>query len=679
MNKGFLLAGVISALALAVRPAVAQYYALPHAAPGQNPGGLNTDGEGRFDLGQPGWNLLLTGTTATQAQPAWTPVQTLPFAFNVGGQSYNSYKVSSSGVLTFTTTATAVPPTANTALPDAQLSNNSVGFWGLMMAATNDFLISKTFGTFPNRQHWVQFNSVSVPTAANNAPISGSFLYCSIVLEETTNKVYLVWQRSGADAQTLSAGLQTNATTAYGLDLNPTTSIPNLASAAATDNQYQEIAPGTQPALDLAGNALTLPNTAALQSTVTVRGSVENLGTQAVTSATANYRVGNGPVVSAPLNSINVTPLGRANFVHPVPFTVAAGGVLQVRAWLSAPNGGVDQQVSNDTIRGTVVVGDSTLRRLVVEEVFTSATCPPCNPGNITIQGVNRTNPGKQVVVKYQQNFPGLGDDPYYTLESGARFNYYNLSAIPYMMLDGGWNGNGNSFTAPILNQYQAVPGLARVSGGYTLTGGNLVTVNAQVKPLFATPAGRLVAHTVVTERRTVNNRRSNGETVFYEVMKKMLPNENGTVLPALASGQVHNLNLSFNVATLPTTQAVEHFDSLRVVVFVQDVLTKLIYQGGYMVLPRVLASHTASVGPAFVLAPNPSTGVAAISVRLDQASPARVDVLDVTGRIVLTQALTLGAGPQEIPLNLAAQAAGVYTVRLTTNTGVQTRKLVRQ
>ena len=577
-----------------------------------------------------------------------------------------------------------MPPTTNTALPDAQLPNNSVGFWGLMLAAVSptnggDFLITKTFGTFPNRQHWVQFNSASIPSAAGNAPVSASFLYCSIVLEETTNKMYLVWQRSGADAQTLSAGLQTNATTAYGLALAPTTSIPNLAAAAATDNQYQEIAPGTQPTLDLSGNALTLPNTAALQSTVTVRGSVENLGTQAVTSAVANYRVGNGPVVSAPLNSINVTPLGQANFVHPVPFTVTAGGVLNVRAWLSAPNGGVDQQMSNDTIRGTVVVGDSTLRRLVVEEVFTSSTCPPCNPGNITIQGVNRSNAGKQVVIKYQQNFPGAGDDPYYTMESGARFNYYNLSAIPYMMLDGGWNGNGNSFTGPILNQFQAVPGLARVSGGYTLTGGNLVTVNAQVKPLFATPAGRLVAHTVVTERRTVNNRRSNGETVFYEVMKKMLPNENGTVLPALASGQVHNLSLSFNVGTLPGAQAVEHFDSLRVVVFVQDLLTKQVYQGAYMALPRVLASHAASVGPAFVLAPNPSTGAAAISVRLDQASPARVDVLDVTGRTVLTQALTLGAGPQEIPLNLAAQAAGVYTVRLTTNAGVQTRKLVRQ
>ena len=97
MNKGFLIAGALSALTLTVRPAAAQYYALPHTAPGQNPGGLNTDGEGRYDLGQPGWNLLLTGTAATQAQPAWTAVQTLPFAFSVGGQSFNSYIVSSSG------------------------------------------------------------------------------------------------------------------------------------------------------------------------------------------------------------------------------------------------------------------------------------------------------------------------------------------------------------------------------------------------------------------------------------------------------------------------------------------------------------------------------------------------------------------------------------------------------
>ena len=43
--------------------------------------------------------------------------------------------------------------------------------------------------------------------------------------------------------------------------------------------------------------------------------------------------------------------------------------------------------------------------------------------------------------------------------------------------------------------------------------------------------------------------------------MKKMLPNQNGTPLPALASGQAFSLNQTFDVSTLPSHQAVEHFD----------------------------------------------------------------------------------------------------------------------
>ena len=46
--------------------------------------------------------MLVTGDVNTQATPAWSAVQTLPFAFQFNGQTVNSYKVSTSGVLTFT-------------------------------------------------------------------------------------------------------------------------------------------------------------------------------------------------------------------------------------------------------------------------------------------------------------------------------------------------------------------------------------------------------------------------------------------------------------------------------------------------------------------------------------------------------------------------------------------------
>jgi hypothetical protein len=65
----------------------------------------------------------------------------------------------------------------------------SVCVWGLQMKA-GDNIISKTFGTAPNRQHWIQFNSCS------EANLQSGWTYWSIVLEETSNKIYIVDQRT---------------------------------------------------------------------------------------------------------------------------------------------------------------------------------------------------------------------------------------------------------------------------------------------------------------------------------------------------------------------------------------------------------------------------------------------------------------------------------------------------
>jgi hypothetical protein len=679
MKKLLLLSGIVLG-SLAAQPAVAQYYIIPNLQAQQNPNGVNTDSEGRFDLGLPGWTQIMAGDANTLAAPAWSPVQPLPFGFQMNGQTFTSYKVSTSGVLTFSTAATGVPTTRNSALPIAQIPDNSVCLWGLLMTADNDYMISKTFGAAPYRQHWVQFNSVSIPAGGISSPLAGAYLYGSIVLEETTNKVYLVWQRSGSQNQTLTAGIQLSATQAVQVPNSPNTSIADLGDSSPIDNAYYEFAAGTQPALDIAGRKLRLPRTATRQSNVTIQGLFQNMGTQNITTLTANYKVGNGPVVSAPLSGLNVASLDTAAFVHPTTWQPTSGGVIPIKAWLSNPNGGTDAQPSNDTIRTTIVVADSTMRRKVVEEDFTSSTCGPCRSGNINTRNINHNvaaNRGKYVEIKYQQNFPAPGNDPYYTAESGARFGYYNGSFIPYMILDGGWNENSQVYTTATLNQFQSVGALARVSGDYSLTGNGLVSVRTTVRPFMPVPAGRLVAHVVITERETRNNARTNGETRFYDVMKKMLPNQDGTLLPAMTSGQDFAITQAYDVSQLPAAQAVEHFDSLRVIVFVQDVVTKQIYQGEALTLNATLSSHSRQSGPAFALAPNPSTGRTRLLLTLTRPETVRVEVLDALGRPVLSRPqVALGSGVQEIALDLGRPAAGLYTVRLTTSQGVRASKL---
>ncbi|MBO2009216.1 T9SS type A sorting domain-containing protein [Hymenobacter negativus] len=671
MKKLLLLTG-LSLGVLAAQPAVAQYYLVPNLNANQNPSGLNNDDEYPVGGGLgTGWTTLLTGTAASFTAPIWSSVATIPFTFQFNGQAVTDYKIATSGVLTFTTAVTAVPSATNATLPNAQIPDKSVCVWG-MAANAGDYIITKTFGTAPRRQHWIQFNSYSKPA---NTTI---FTYWSIVLEEGTNNIYVVDQRSNVTTGlNLTVGVQVNATTATQVAGSPAVNSLTVSGPTPIDNTYYSFIYGTPPTRDLALRTLTLPTVASRQSPIPVGGTLLNLGTQAVTSYTVNYKVNNGTTVSGNVTGANINSQAGGTFSHPTPWQPTAGGNYNLKVWLSNPNGAADQNPSNDTLSALVFVGDSTMRRKVVEESFTSSTCPPCNPGNINVQAVNRANPGKYVVIRYQQNFPAPGNDPYYTAESGARFNFYGLNAIPYLMLDGGWQDNSNSLTTAVLTQYQSKPSVMRVGGSYTLTGGNTVTATAFVRPFLNFPAGRLVAHMVVTERRTVLNARTNGEVEFHDVMKKMLPNQSGTPLPALTSGQNFALNQSFNVSTLPTAQAVEHFDSLRVVVFVQDVITKEVYQGEYMTLRNPLATRTAQVGTAFQLAPNPASGRTTLFVNLTKPETVRVEVLDVVGRKVLSlSSLQLGAGAQELPLNLARAAAGIYTVRLTTSAGVRTQKL---
>jgi hypothetical protein len=675
MKKLFLSATCALGL-LTAHSAAAQYYLTPFLNAGRNPGGLNNDTEQRA---QPGWTTLLTGTAATATAPAWSPVNNVPFAFNFNGAPATSYKVSSSGVLTFSTGATAVPSGNNQALPSAEIPDNSVCVWGTVCTANNDIIYTKTFGTAPNRQHWIQFASVGEQGNTNVA-----FMYWSIVLEETTNNIYVVENWSGLNAAqpelSLTVGLQVNSAFALQTALSPNQTSTTAATQDDTpaDNTYYAFFAGSRPALDLSLTSLTTATQGITQTALPITGELQNLGSAAITSYTVNYAVNNGTPVSGTVTGASLASLASGTFTHPTPWQPTQGGFYNLKIWLSNPNGGADANPSNDTLRTSVVVADSTMRRKVVEEDFTSSTCVPCRAGNANTHAINTAaaNRGKFVEIKYQQNFPAPGNDPYYTAESGARFDYYDGSYIPYMLLDGGWNENSQSYTAAILNQYQAKPAFMRVKGEYSLDR-TTVTARATVRPFLGFPAGRLVAHMVITEAETRNNARTNGETVFYDVMKKMMPNENGTTLPALASGQNYVLTQSFNVATLPAAQAVENFSNLHVVVFVQDVVTKQIYQGETLTLVAALGARSGQAGPSFVVAPNPTSGSARLLLNLDRPETVSVDVLDALGRTVLSRPqVALGAGSQEVNLDLTNRAAGIYTVRLTSAQGVRTSKL---
>ncbi|MFK7783822.1 MAG: PA domain-containing protein [Crocinitomicaceae bacterium] len=183
--------------------------------------------------------------------------------------------------------------------------------------------------------------------------------------------------------------------------------------------------------------------------------------------------------------------------------------------------------------------GAFTQQRVTLVETFTSSTCGPCNPGNIQLEGIfaDPVNDDRYVSLKYQMNWPGSGD-PYFTNEAGQRKNLYGISGIPTTKIDGMAEYNSNSVTqAHLLNAYAQAP-LVNIITTYAIDAqGQTVDVSVDVEALTDLDSG-LVLHVGIFEYLTANNIATNGETQFEHVLKKMLPNANGSSMPALTIGQ---------------------------------------------------------------------------------------------------------------------------------------------
>jgi hypothetical protein len=138
-----------------------------------------------------GTKILAYNAGAGASDNVWSAAQTIPFTFNFYGTPVTQFVVNKNGLLSFTTslagTTTASALNTNAALPNANLPANTIaGFWGNFSAplGSNDDVWMFTHGTAPNRQLWVLYYSYAMDGLA--------FTYNGIVLEETSNKVYMV-------------------------------------------------------------------------------------------------------------------------------------------------------------------------------------------------------------------------------------------------------------------------------------------------------------------------------------------------------------------------------------------------------------------------------------------------------------------------------------------------------
>jgi hypothetical protein len=530
------LTTLIACALLVAGQGFAQYSSITNVcAAGKNPKGLNNDIE---QPGTTGWTAIHSGSAAS---PAWSTTATIPFNFNFNGTNYTQFKVSTSGVLTFTTAAPTPPSYTSASIPNATIPDNSIMAWGVRGTGTNDQIRTKVFGSNPNRQQWIQFNSYSV-----NGNTTG-WTYWAIVLEETTNRIYVVDQRTYLNGgnSNLTIGVQVNSSTATSI-----AGSPNVQSQAQTqaldtpaDNIWYEFMTG-QSTYDLASTgALPMPAFLSLtQAPFTVKANVFNRGTATITSMDVNYTINGGSTITANLTGLNIAPSACYQFSHPTTWNPIAGQYT-VEAWASNLNGNNDGNTGDDKGQLSIYVAPSLAVRTSLLEEPTSSTCGPCatySPAVNALLVSNNVNSSSAKInaIKYQMNYPSPGNDPAYTTEATTRHTYYAVPGIPWCAVDGNqYQGHVASFNQTMINNAQARPALFDMSGITANYTGTNVTIGGSITSLVPLASGS-VLHLVIVENH-INQAdnghgiQSNNETDWYQVMRKMIPSASGTSLGA--------------------------------------------------------------------------------------------------------------------------------------------------
>jgi hypothetical protein len=655
----------------------AQYYTSPVA--NGNPNNINQE-DLEYPLGgglPSGWNSILSGG---KNNPTWSSTETIPFAFQFNDTAVTAFKASSSGVVTFTTSTTgSVPSHTNASLPSSSIPDNSICVWGVSGKGPNDAIVTKTFGTAPNRQLWISYNNYSEASIFVN-----HYTYFSVVLEENSNRIYIVDQRNFGATPSLTLGIQINSTESYQIAGSPNYNPQANNSPARTDNKYYTFNPGAQVTNDAFLKSIEINDALFLSSApFSIDVTIENTGVDTITSAEIAMSIdGGAPVISNATNlSIPTNSEGTFNIANS--WSPSSKGTYEIKTWVETINTISDQNNQNDTLVKNVTIYGNENRRFPLIETFTSSTSPTSKTSNSHIETFVSNNQGDVTSLKYHMNSPGTGD-PYFTSEGLNRNQYYSVQAVNSVLIDGDMQMYSQQLNQDSIDERLDNVAFVEIDATFWIAG-KIVYITADVNPLETFSGQNYVLYAAIFENTTTQNAKTSGETEFYHVMKKMVPNANGTFLGGLnkSASVSHSLNYQFkgnyrlpsnanNQINHASEHSVEQFSDLGVVLWVQDNDTKEILQSAY-------AENTIGIDEnklsSFKLFPNPATEQVTVSF-LNDTKTAKLAIYTVDGREVFKHSAN-NISSNELEINTSELAPGVYIIQVNTSGKISTNKLI--
>ena len=233
-----------------------------------------------------------------------------------------------------------------------------------------------------------------------------------------------------------------------------------------------------------------------------------------------------------------------------------------------------------------------------------------------------------------------------------------------------------STFTTQVFNQYANIPSYTAISANYTISG-QTVDINITVDPHENQTDLKLF--TAIFEYNTYNNVATNGETQFYNIMKKLLPGgfQGGQYIASIDSGIQQNFSYSytFNGSYILPANAlnqvihlinhtVEDFNNLGVAVWLQDNNTKKILQSTTASLVTNI-NQPDSKKTQLMLFPNPARNNATIYIKENKEIKFDVTITNILGEIIMKDIYHHNALSSSYQIDLNSLNSGLYNVSL--------------
>lgn len=356
-------------------------------------------------------------------------------------------------------------------------------------------------------------------------------------------------------------------------------------------------------------------------------------------------------------------------------------GTYVLRVWADSVNG---KAVVSDTLEKRLDVSSIPLfERNTLLEVFSSSTCGGCPYANRFIKKASDAvyasgQALKLSMIKYQMDFPGP-NDPCVVADGLQRGDYYGVTSVPSVFLNGvSFKTSWENFPdrLPLLIDQESVRKTPFGIEAEMIRVGNSFRVEVEVS--HATAYDGAVLYVVFTEDSLHHEPQGNGETDFFHVARKILPQVEGEELALESSGKEH---FTFSYAFDGTDPEIfSSLDGLSAVVLIQDSKSREVLQS--VTLPAIGIAGNEREGKSAAaeveVCPNPCRDHCLLAVSLFRPSRVGVEICDLQGKRIwkmLRQYWPAGCHSVDIPVE--DWKRGVYLVRIGVGETFITEKIV--